>query len=91
MRPGQLHEIELLLLLQDLADISRELTFDSPEGLMEGWFRGMEPKILERTPIGWGCSCSRERMEKTLISLGRKELTELSEDPAGADVRRAQR
>ena len=68
------------------ADISRELTFDSPEGLMEGWFRGMEPKILERTPIGWGCSCSRERMEKTLISLGRKELTELSEDPAGAEL-----
>ena len=49
------------------ADISRELTFDSPEGLMAGWFKGMEPKILDRTPIAWGCSCSRERMEKTLI------------------------
>ncbi len=68
------------------ADISRELTFDSPEGLMAGWFKGMEPKILDRTPIAWGCSCSRERMEKTLISLGRKELTELSEDPQGAEL-----
>ena len=53
---------------------------------MTGWFKCMEPKILDRTPIAWGCSCSRERMEKTLISLGHKELTELSEDPQGAEL-----
>ena len=68
------------------ADISRELTFESAEELMAGWFRGMEPKILERTPIAWACGCSRERMEKALISLGRKELEELCADPKGAEL-----
>ena len=68
------------------ADISRELTFENPEGLMAGWFQGMDPRILERTPIAWGCGCSRERMEKALISLGRKELEELSNDPKGAEL-----
>lgn len=68
------------------ADISRELTFENPEELMAGWFRGLEPEILERTPIAWGCGCSRERMEKALISLGRKELEELSNDPKGAEL-----
>ena len=68
------------------ADISRELTFEHPEGLMAGWFQGMDPRILERTPIAWGCGCSRERMEKALISLGRKELEELSNDPKGAEL-----
>lgn len=68
------------------ADISRELTFENPKELMAGWFRGLEPEILERTPIAWGCGCSRERMEKALISLGRKELEELSNDPKGAEL-----
>lgn len=68
------------------ADISRELTFEEPEGLMAGWFRGMEPVVLDRTPIRWGCSCSRERMEKALISLGRKDLGELAQDPEGAEL-----
>ena len=68
------------------ADISRELTFENPEGLMAGWFQGMDPRILERTTIAWGCGCSRDRMEKALISLGRKELEELSNDPKGAEL-----
>ena len=68
------------------AEISRELTFDSPEGLTEGWFRGLNPIILETTPIRYHCSCSRERMEKALISLGRKELQSLIDEGRGAEL-----
>ena len=68
------------------ADISRELTFGTLEELAEGWFRGLEPKILERTPIRWKCSCSRKRMEKALISLGRKDLQSLIDEGKGAEL-----
>ncbi len=68
------------------ADISRELTFGSLEQLTEDWFRGLEPKILERTPIRYHCGCSRERMEKALISLGRKDLQSLSDEDQGAEL-----
>ena len=68
------------------ADISRELTFDTLDNLAEDWFRGLNPKILERTPIRYRCTCSRERMEKALISLGRKDLQSLIDEDRGAEL-----
>ena len=68
------------------ADISREMTFAPIEQLCEDWFRGMEPRILERTPISYTCTCSRERMERALISLGRGELQQMIDDGQGAEM-----
>lgn len=68
------------------ADISREMTFASVEQLCEDWFRGMDPKILECTPISYTCTCSRERMEKALISLGEKDLRSLIDEDEGAEL-----
>ena len=68
------------------ADISKEMTYASIEQLCDDWFRGMEPKILERTPLRYCCTCSRERMEKALISLGRKDLQSLIDDDQGAEL-----
>lgn len=68
------------------ADISRELTFDTLDRLTEDWFRGMNPRILERTDIRYRCTCSRERMEKALISLGRKDLQSLIDEDQGAEL-----
>lgn len=68
------------------ADISREMTYASKEELIEDWFRGMEPKLLERTPLRYRCNCSRERMERTLINLGREDLQEVIDDDQGAEL-----
>ena len=68
------------------ADISREMTFAPIEQLCEDWFRGLEPRILERTPLGYRCTCSRQRMEKALISMGRKDLQSLIDEDHGAEI-----
>jgi len=68
------------------ADISREMTFAPIDQLCEDWFRGMDPRILERTPLDYRCTCSRERMEKALISLGRKDLRSLIDEDKGAEL-----
>ena len=68
------------------ADISREMTFASLEELLEGWFRGLEPEVLEEQPLCWHCACSRDRMERALISLGRKELQSLIDEDQGAEL-----
>lgn len=68
------------------ADISREMTFAPIEQLCEDWFRGMNPVILERTPLEYRCTCSRDRMEKALISLGRKDLQSLINEDEGAEL-----
>ncbi len=68
------------------ASISREMTYAPKEELLEDWFRGMEPELLERVPLRYHCGCSRKRMEKALISLGRKELQGLIDDDRGAEL-----
>ena len=68
------------------ADISREMTFTSIDQLCQDWFRGMNPQILERTPLEYRCTCSRDRMEKALISLGRKDLDSLIREDHGAEL-----
>ena len=68
------------------ADISREMTFAPIEQLCEDWFRGLDPVILERTPLEYRCGCSRERMEKALISLGKNDLDEIIRDDRGAEL-----
>ncbi len=68
------------------ADISREMTFAEIDTLWQDWFRGLDPKVLNRTPLQYLCTCSRERMEKALISLGEKELQELISEGQGAEM-----
>ena len=68
------------------ADLSREMTFAPKEELLEDWFRGMKPVVLDRTPLRFHCSCSRHRMEKALISLGRRELQTIIDEDTGAEL-----
>lgn len=86
--PGCPEEIidQLELRSPMFADISREMTFAPISQLCEDWFRGMEPRILERTPLDYRCTCSRDRMEKALISLGRKDLQSLIDEDHGAEL-----
>ena len=63
-----------------MSDISRELAAAPMEELMEGWFDGLRPVVLDKTPLEYRCNCSRRRMEKALIALGREELTNMIND-----------
>ena len=47
---------------------------------------GMDLEILETTPVAYRCYCSRERVESTLISLGRKELGEIVDEGKPIDI-----
>ena len=59
---------------------------DDPESLLRRVMGGFELEILEKVPVEYRCSCSRERMAAALVSLGRRQLTELAEDPKGIEL-----
>lgn len=46
----------------------------SPEEMLELLLQGMEVEFTDTMPVSFSCDCSREKIEKVLISLGRKEL-----------------
>ena len=45
---------------------------------------GMELEFFEPTPVEYRCYCTRDRVEATLISLGREELTQIAQE--GKDI-----
>ncbi|MDD3412084.1 MAG: Hsp33 family molecular chaperone HslO [Eubacteriales bacterium] len=68
-------------------DLSHELSHEPIEALMQSWLNGLRPVVLETTPLGYECRCSRERMEKVLLALGRAELEKLiAEEKDGAEL-----
>lgn len=41
---------------------------------------GLEPNVLDDFEVNYRCDCSKERVEKALISLGKKDLEEIAQD-----------
>ena len=54
--------------------------------LVQGYFRGLEPEVLETAPLRLACDCSRERIEQVLLSMGEQELQDLIAQQGGAEV-----
>ena len=52
----------------------------TPEEILEYIFAGFDLKLLDKIPTSYYCNCSKERVEKALISLGAKELNAMIED-----------
>lgn len=58
----------------------------TPEEILKEVFGPEELELLETTPVAYKCYCSRERVTATLISLGKKELTEIAESGGNVDI-----
>ena len=57
-----------------------------PEALLRRALPGLELEVLEKRPIAYRCDCSRARMERALISLGREELRSMIDEQGGAEL-----
>lgn len=44
------------------------------------------PEKLEEKSIAWKCDCSRERMKKALVTIGKKDLEEIIEEDGQAEA-----
>lgn len=59
---------------------------DDPEAILRQVLSDFELEILETSPIEYRCYCSRERMERALISLGPEQLRSLMEEQGSAEL-----
>lgn len=58
----------------------------SPEEMLELLLAGMEPEVLETLPVQFACNCDKRRVEKAIISIGRKEISEMIADGKEIEV-----
>jgi len=56
------------------------------EGLLRAALPGFQLEILEKHPVEYRCTCSRERVRHALACMGRKELTSLLEEQGQAEL-----
>ncbi|MGM9592809.1 MAG: Hsp33 family molecular chaperone HslO [Candidatus Onthomonas sp.] len=59
----------------------------TPEEMLKTVLGGFEVELLDETPVAYRCTCSRERYQRALLSLGREELADLAEDPEGIELK----
>lgn len=58
----------------------------TPEQMLEELLGEFELDILDKIPTQFYCNCSKERMSRALISIGRKELSSLIEEGRTIEV-----
>jgi len=56
------------------------------EEIVTGCFRGLEPEILEEIPLTLRCDCSKEYIERVLLSMGEEEIRDLIRTQNGCEV-----
>ena len=81
---------ELITRLEDnifmMDQLTTILSEDGVDAVAAQVLRGMEPETLERIPVSYRCSCSRERISAALRSCGAGELRSMAADGEPIEV-----
>ncbi len=59
---------------------------NTPEQMLGLVLEGLSMEVTDTMPTAFVCDCSRERVEKALVSLGKKELQDMIDDGEGITV-----
>ena len=60
--------------------------YPNPADMLRAALPDFELEFLEESPVEYRCTCSRERMERALISMGAAELRSLIDEQGGAEL-----
>lgn len=59
---------------------------NTPKQLLEILLEGLEPEFTDTLPLQFFCNCSKERVEKALISIGGAEIEDMIKDGREIEV-----
>lgn len=86
--PGNEEEVERLMeqigKLPPITQMLRE--GKTPEDILATLFAGIPYQVLEKRALAFQCTCSKEKIERALVSLGRAELTDMAEQEEETEV-----
>lgn len=58
----------------------------SAEDIAKCVLNGLEPEVMDSFDVSYRCDCSKERVERALVSLGREELVKMAEEQDSTEV-----
>lgn len=59
----------------------------TPEMMLEALLEGMDLEITDTLPARFYCNCSKERVEKAVVSIGREEIQNMIDDGEDIEVK----
>ena len=60
---------------------------ETPESMLDIVLNGLEHEVLDKIPTKFECDCSKEKVEKALISVGQKDIQEMIDDGKSIEVK----
>ena len=73
--------------LKDFTSVTSHLDKgETPEDMMAELFEGMDMTIEDKIPTEFYCNCSKERVSRAVVSVGKKELTDMIEEGKPIEV-----
>ena len=73
--------------LKDFTSVTSHLDRgETPEDMMAELFEGMDMTIEDKIPTEFYCNCSKERVSRAVISVGKKELSDMIEEGKPIEV-----
>ena len=74
--------------LKDMPTVTEMLSKGlTPEQMLETVLKGLDLDFKETVEVGYQCDCSRQRVEKSLASLGKEDMDEIIADGKPIEVR----
>lgn len=58
----------------------------TPEEMLTQILDGMDVEILDTMPVSFYCNCNKEKVQKALMGMGRRDLEDIIKDGEGIDV-----
>lgn len=59
----------------------------TPEEMLEEVLEGLDVEIVDTLPVQFHCNCSKERIEKAIISIGKKDIQSMIDDGEDIEVK----
>ena len=73
--------------LKDVDSVTKLLSEGlSPEQILEKVLAGFDVEFTDKIPMSFSCDCDKKRVEKVLISVGKKELQKMIDDGKPVEV-----
>ena len=90
LMPGAKEEV-ILKLEKNLENIKSVTTLleegKTPEDILYLLLFDMDIEILDRIPTRFACNCSKDRVEKVIISIGKKDIQEMIDEGRDIEVK----
>ncbi|MEA4961324.1 Hsp33 family molecular chaperone HslO [Lutispora sp.] len=71
---------------KNIKSVTEVIPLNGAQGLIKEIMKGVEYKIHETREVSYRCNCNRNRLEKALISIGKKDISEIIAEQGKAEL-----